>query len=52
MIDLDKVVSKAIAEFEATSEANELERVKAHYLGKSGVLGEARKDLAGLAPEK
>jgi len=52
MIDLDKLVSKAIAEFEATSEANELERVKAHYLGKSGVLSEVRKDLAGLTAEK
>jgi len=52
MIDLDKVVSKAIAEFEAVGEANDLERVKAHYLGKAGVLSEARKDLAGLAPEK
>jgi len=52
MIDLEKVVSKAIAEFKATSDANELERVKAHYLGKSGVLSDARKDLAGLAPEK
>lgn len=52
MIDLDKLVSKAIAEFEATSEANELERAKAHYLGKSGVLSEVRKDLAGLTAEK
>ncbi|MGB5080134.1 MAG: phenylalanine--tRNA ligase subunit alpha [Burkholderiales bacterium] len=50
-MDLDKVVSKAVAEFKATSDANDLERVKARYLGKSGVLSEARKDLAGLAPE-
>lgn len=51
MIDLDKVVSKAIAEFKATSDPNDLERLKARYLGKSGVLSETRKSLAGLAPE-
>jgi len=51
MIDLEKVVSKAIAEFGGTKNAAELERIKARYLGKSGVLAEAMKDLAKLAPE-
>jgi phenylalanyl-tRNA synthetase alpha chain len=51
MIDLEKVVSKAIAEFGGTKDAAELERIKARYLGKSGVLAEAMKDLAKLAPE-
>ena len=51
MIDLEKVVSKAIAEFGGTKDAAELERIKARYLGKSGALAEAMKDLAKLAPE-
>ncbi len=50
MIDLDKVVSRAIAEFSGTNDANGLDHVKARYLGKSGVLSEARKELAKLAP--
>jgi phenylalanyl-tRNA synthetase alpha chain len=52
MIDLDNVVSKAIAEFNATTDPDDLERIKARYLGKSGVLADSRKDLARLAPEK
>jgi phenylalanyl-tRNA synthetase alpha chain len=51
MIDLDKVVSKAIAEFGSTKDAAELERIKAGYLGKSGALAAAMKDLAKLGPE-
>ena len=51
MADLDNVVSKAIAEFVGTKDAAELERIKAHYLGRSGVLSQAMKDLAKLAPE-
>jgi len=35
MIDLDKVVSSAVAEFSGTKDANDLERIKARYLGKS-----------------
>src|SRR5437667_643214 len=50
MIDLDKVVSKAIAEFSGTNDANDLEHIKARYLGKSGVLSEARRELTKLAP--
>jgi phenylalanyl-tRNA synthetase alpha chain len=49
--DLDNVVSKAIAEFVGTKDPAELERIKAHYLGRSGVLPQAMKDLAKLAPE-
>jgi phenylalanyl-tRNA synthetase alpha chain len=52
MIDLDKVVSSAIAEFSGANDANDLERIKARYLGKSGVLSEARKELAKLAPDE
>src|SRR5258708_29889886 len=51
MIDLDKVVSSAIAEFSGTNDANDPEHIKARYLGRSGVLSEARKDLAKLAPD-
>src|SRR5437879_11778603 len=51
MIDLDKVVSSAIAEFGGTNDANELERIKARYLGKSGAFAAAMKDLAKLAPQ-
>ena len=51
MIDLHKVVSKAIAEFGGTKDAAELERIKAGYLGKSGALAAAMKDLAKLEPE-
>jgi phenylalanyl-tRNA synthetase alpha chain len=49
--DLDNVVSNAIAEFVGTKDPAELERIKAHYLGRSGVLSQAMKDLAKLAPE-
>jgi len=51
MIDLDKLVSKAIAEFGGTKDAAELERIKAGYLGRSGALAGAMKDLAKLAVE-
>ena len=51
MSDLDKVVSKAIAEFGGTKDAAELERIKAGYLGKFGALAAAMKNLAKLEPE-
>jgi phenylalanyl-tRNA synthetase alpha chain len=51
MTDLDKVVSEAIAQFDGTSDAAELERIKARYLGKSGVLPEAFKELSKLPGE-
>ncbi|HKW36770.1 MAG TPA: phenylalanine--tRNA ligase subunit alpha [Burkholderiales bacterium] len=50
MTDLDKLVSEAIASFSGADDAAELERVKARYLGKSGAIPEAMKELARLAP--
>src|SRR5260370_40747668 len=52
MIDLDKVVSGAIAEFSGTNDVNDLEHIKARYLGRAGVLSEARKELARLASDE
>src|SRR5947209_1509451 len=52
MTDLDKAVSEAISQFGATSDPGELERVKARYLGKSGVITEAQKALAKLPSEE
>jgi phenylalanyl-tRNA synthetase alpha chain len=51
MTDLDKLVAEAIARFAAVHDADELERVKARYLGKTGAISEAMKELKGLAPE-
>jgi phenylalanyl-tRNA synthetase alpha chain len=50
MTDLDKLVSEAIASFAGADDAAELERVKARYLGKSGAIPEAMKELGRLAP--
>ena len=50
MTDVDKLVAEAIAKFAAVGDADELERVKARYLGKSGAIPEAMKQLGGLAP--
>jgi phenylalanyl-tRNA synthetase alpha chain len=52
MTDLDKLVSEAIAQFGGVGDAAELERVKARYLGKSGAIAEAMKELGRLAPEQ
>jgi len=52
MTDVDTLVSQAIARFGAASDSAELERIKARYLGKSGLLTEALKGLAKLAPEE
>jgi len=49
MIELDKVVSSAIAEFGGTNDANELERIKARYLGKSGALAGAMRTRQACA---
>jgi len=51
MKDLDTTVHEAIAQFDGVSDAAELEKIKARYLGKSGVLAEAMKGLAKLAPQ-
>jgi phenylalanyl-tRNA synthetase alpha chain len=50
MTDLDKLVSEAIERFGSVDDAAELERVKARYLGKSGAIPDAMKELARLAP--
>jgi phenylalanyl-tRNA synthetase alpha chain len=52
MQDLEALVAKAIAEFGATADAAELERIKAGYLGKTGALTEALKGLGKLPPEE
>jgi len=52
MTDLDKIVSEAIARFAGVVDAAELERVKAAYLGKSGAIHEAMKELGRLAPDE
>jgi phenylalanyl-tRNA synthetase alpha chain len=52
MSDLDSIVSKAISEFAGTSDAAELERIKAGYLGKSGQLTEQLKSLGKLPPDE
>src|SRR5260221_12266574 len=50
MTDLDKLVCEAIARFGRVSDPAELESVKARYLGKSGAIREAMKELGRLAP--
>ena len=52
MTDLDKLVSEAIARFGGVSDSAELEGVKARYLGKSGSIPEAMKELGRLAPNE
>jgi phenylalanyl-tRNA synthetase alpha chain len=52
MTDLDKLVSEAIARFGGVSDSAELERIKARYLGKSGSIPEAMKELGRLAPNE
>jgi len=52
MTDLDKLVSEAIARFGGVSDPAELERIKAQYLGKSGSIPEAMKELGRLAPNE
>ncbi len=47
--ELETVVSQAIAEFGGTTDAAELERIKARYL-KGGALADALKGLAKLEP--
>ena len=52
MQDPDALVAQAASEFEGTANAAELERIKARYLGKSGVVPEALKGLGKLPPEQ
>jgi phenylalanyl-tRNA synthetase alpha chain len=49
--DFETVVAEAIAQFSGVGDAAELERIKARYLGKSGLLTEAMKGLGKLVPE-
>jgi phenylalanyl-tRNA synthetase alpha chain len=50
MRDIDAIVEEALALFAAISDADELERAKARYLGRSGVLTELNRGLARLPP--
>ncbi len=50
--DTEALVGRAIAEFNATADAVELERIKAQYLGKSGHLTMALKTLGKLPPDE
>ncbi len=52
MNDVDSIVAEAIARFGAAGDSAELESIKGRYLGKSGLLTEALKGLAKLAPEE
>ena len=49
MQDLDALVKEAVAVFAQTSDADELEQIKARYLGKSGLLTEQLKGLGKLS---
>ncbi len=51
MRNLDEIITEAITVLDGIDNANELEQVKARYLGKSGVLTELLKGLGKLAPE-
>jgi phenylalanyl-tRNA synthetase alpha chain len=52
MNDLDTLVQRAQAEFDASPTAAELENAKARFLGKSGSVTELLKGLATLPPEQ
>jgi phenylalanyl-tRNA synthetase alpha chain len=52
MVDLERIVSEAVAAFAVTPDAPALEQAKARYLGKSGVLTELLKGLGKLPPEQ
>lgn len=51
MAELDKLVSEAVADFAAASDAASLENAKARFLGKAGRITELLKALAALAPD-
>ena len=52
MQDLDAIVAEAASAFAAIGDLPALENAKAHYLGRQGVVTEALKGLAKLAPEE
>jgi len=52
LLDLDGIVSRALAAFSAASDAASLENAKARFLGKSGELTALQVGLKSLSPEK
>ena len=50
MQDLDAILSEALGLFAATDDPDELERVKARFLGKTGILTDLLKGLGKLPP--
>jgi phenylalanyl-tRNA synthetase alpha chain len=52
MQNLDAIISEASGAFAATSNPDELEQVKARFLGKSGQITELLKGLGKLPPEE
>jgi phenylalanyl-tRNA synthetase alpha chain len=52
LLDLDGIVSRALAAFSAASDAASLENAKARFLGKSGELTALQAGLKSLSPEK
>jgi phenylalanyl-tRNA synthetase alpha chain len=50
MQDVDAIVQEALALFAGIADADQLERAKARYLGKSGVLAELNRGLGKLPP--
>jgi phenylalanyl-tRNA synthetase alpha chain len=52
MQKLDAIISEASGAFAATSNPDELEQVKARFLGKSGQITELLKELGKLPPEE
>ncbi len=52
MQDLEALIGQASSEFAGTADAAELERIKARYLGKTGVVSEALKGLGKLPAEQ
>jgi phenylalanyl-tRNA synthetase alpha chain len=51
MIDVESIVKEALELFRDVTDAAELERAKARYLGKAGLLTEALKGLGKMPPE-
>jgi len=51
-LDLDGIVSRALAAFRAASDAASLENAKARFLGKSGELTALQSTLKSLTPEQ
>jgi phenylalanyl-tRNA synthetase alpha chain len=52
MENLEQIVASAVQDFAAVTQAAELERVKARYLGKTGLMTEQMKSLGKLPAEQ